>query len=323
MTQGTLCAGLLVLLTASTAAAQTRPAGPSAERQRLVAQAEAALSAGRREEAAQLFSTAATKYQSVRAMVALARLQVGGGDRGAGLMTLKKAQELAPDSEDVLSMFAQASLAAGAMMPAARVLQGLIVMCPTVAQYHYLLGVALMYVGDMANACESLERADRLEPGKAQTLIALGFALNGRKMYPEAKPYLLRGLELEPENIDALAALAESEEGLGELEDAEARVQRVLAKAPRHANANLVKGLLLMQQQKFEDARDALLKTVAAQPNLVRAYYQLSLAYARLGDDANSQKALEQYRQAQRDMEARVVEIRAETGMPSRGGMTR
>jgi len=41
-------------------------------------------------------------------------------------------------------------------------------------------------------------------------------------MYVEAKPYLVRGLEFEPDNLDAVAALAESEEGLGDLERAEA-----------------------------------------------------------------------------------------------------
>jgi tetratricopeptide (TPR) repeat protein len=256
-------------------------------------------------------------------MVTLAKLQAGAGDRGGALQTLQKAQALAPDSEDVLSLSAQGFLATGAVVPAASVLQGLTRICPGVGQYHYMRGVALMLGADMVDAYDSLVRADQLEPGRPQTLIALGLALNFRKMYTDAKPYLLRGLELEPENVDALAALAEAEEGLGELEQAEARVRRVLTKAPGHANGNLVLGLLLMQQEKYAEARDAFLKTAEAQPNLPRAYYQLSLAYARLGDDANSRKAIEQYRQAQRDTEARVIQIRTETGMPSRGGMSR
>jgi tetratricopeptide (TPR) repeat protein len=223
----------------------------------------------------------------------------------------------------VLFMSAQVSLAAGAVIPGAWVLQNLTHMCPSVAQYHYLLGVALMLAGDMVDAYESLQRADQLEPGRPQTLIALGLALNSRKMYSDAKPYLQRGLELEPDNVDALAALAESEVGVGETEQAGARVQRVLAKVPAHAAGNLVLGLVLMQQGKLAEARDAFLRSVAAQPNLSRAYYQLSLAYARLGDDAASAQALEQYRKAQRDIEEGVQRIRTETGMPGRGGMAR
>jgi tetratricopeptide (TPR) repeat protein len=315
-----LAAGAALLLLVVATAAADQPAGQASERERLLSQADAALAAGRRDEATQLFATAATKHESVRAMLQLAKLQAGAGDRAGSLKTLQKARSLAPNSEEVLSTFAQVSLGAGAVMPAASVLRNLTHMCPTVAQYHYLLGVALMLAGDMPDAHDALLRADQLEPGKAQTLVALGLALNSRKMYADAKPYLLRGLELEPENIDAMAALAESEEGVGEMDQADAHVQRVLSKAPNHANANLVLGLLLMQRNAFAEARDALLKSVAAQPNLARAYYQLSLAYARLGDDASSAKALEQYRQAQRDIEVRVDQIRTETGMPSRGG---
>jgi len=72
-------------------------------------------------------------------MVQLARLQAGAGDRGAALQTLRRARGLAPNSEDVLSAFAQVSLAAGAVTPAAVVLQNLTRMCPSVPQYHYLL----------------------------------------------------------------------------------------------------------------------------------------------------------------------------------------
>ena len=51
--------------------------------------------------------------------------------------------------------------------------------------------------------------------------MALGLAFNSQKLYAEAKPPLLRSLEIEPDDLEALAALAESEEGLGELEAAE------------------------------------------------------------------------------------------------------
>jgi len=315
--------GAAILLVAATASAQARKSDPATERQRLLAQAEAMLSAGQRDDAYRLFSTVATRYASVRAMLSVARIQASAGDRGASLETLQRARALAPNSEDVLSAFAQVSLAAGAVMQAAVVLQDLTHMCPSVAQYHYLLGVALMLAGAMVDAHEALLRADQLEPGKAQTQIAIGLALNSRKMYTEARPYLVRGLELEPENVDAMAALAEAEQGVGETEQADARVQRVLSKAPAHANGNFVLGLLLMQRAQYAEARDALLKSVKAQPNLSRAYYQLSLAYARLGDEANSQKALEQYRQAQKEIEERVAQIRTETGMPGRGGMAR
>ena len=63
-----------------------------------------------------------------------------------------------------------------------------------------------------------LKEAERLEPNEPPILVALGTALNERKLYAEAKPPLLRALSLAPDNVEAMAALAEAEEGLGELQ---------------------------------------------------------------------------------------------------------
>ena len=83
-----------------------------------------------------------------------------------------------------------------------------------------------MQAGDFVAATDSLEQANRLEPNKALTLIALGLGYNSRKLYAEARSYLQRGIELEPDSRDAVAALAESEEGLGELDAAEAHARQ-------------------------------------------------------------------------------------------------
>lgn len=301
------------------------PGGPgaSADLQRVLDRAAAELEAGRRPEAAALFAEAADRHQSVRALLQLARLQAGAGDRAAAIRSLQKASALAPNAEEVLSGFAQVSLAAGAVTPAAVALQSLTRMCPSVAQYHYLLGVALMLAGDMVEAHESLLRADGIEPGKAATLVAIGLALNSRKMFGEARPYLTRGLELEPDNLDAVAALAETEEGLGDLDRAEALASRVLARSADHANANLVTGLVHMQRGRYAQARESFARTAAAQPNLPKAFYQLSLACARLGDEAGAARYQDLYRESLKRMEDRVNEIRTETGLSGSGGMRR
>ena len=109
-----------------------------------------------------------------------------------GLAALAKARDLAPNSEDVLSAYAQLSLAVKRPMPAVLALEALTRMCPSVAQYHYLLGVGLMAIGDMPAAVAALSEADRLEPERAVTLLALGLALNNRKEYADARSVLRR-----------------------------------------------------------------------------------------------------------------------------------
>jgi tetratricopeptide (TPR) repeat protein len=306
-----------LLLTGPAASSQTRQppapprtAKPAVSQATLIADGSAALAAGRRADAKQLFKEAADRFQSVAALLQLARVQSGEGDAPGALDSLQKARGLAQNSEEVLSALAQVALAARLAGPAAGALEALTRMCPEVAQYQYLLGVSLMTAGDAVRATEALEAADRLEPGRALTLAALGLALNSRKQFADAKAALTRSLELDPDRIEALAALAESEASLGDLTAAESHAQRALDAAPADATAHLVIGMVRLQQSRYEDARDALVKAAAADPLSPKADYQLSLVYARLGDTANADRSLESYRRKLADMNDRIKAMR-------------
>ena len=239
-----------------------------------------------------------------------ARGQVQSGNPAAAVDSLRRARALAPNSEEVLAALAQVALSARMPLVAITTLDALTRICPSVSQYHYLLGVALMEAGDMAAAIESLQQADRLEPERALTLLALGLASNSRKHYDEAKGALRHALDLDPENLDGLAALAEAEAGAGDLVGAEADARRVLARSPAHGGANLVMGLVHMKRERYAEARDALNAAIAAAPDSAAAYYQLSLAYARLGDEANARKHVELYQQKLRESEERIKALR-------------
>ena len=278
--------------------------GPT--RDALIQKASAALAAGNRAEGKEMLRTASERFQSVQALLMLARVQSGEGDAAGALDTLQKARALAPNAEDVLNAQAQVSLAARMPVPAIRTLESLVRMCPSVAQYRYLLGVGLMTVGDSLSAIGSLAKADALDPDRPQTLTALGLAYNNQKLYPDAKPRLMRSLELDPDSTEALAALAEAEASLGDIADAESHAGRAIAKVPAHATANLVMGMVRMAQQRYAEARDALLTAVATDPHSPKPEYQLSLVYARLGDAATAQRHVELYQQKLRDMEQSV-----------------
>jgi tetratricopeptide (TPR) repeat protein len=252
-----------------------------------------------------------TTTGSVRELLQTARRQSESGDATGALESLRRARALAPNSEDVLSAFAQVALAARMLGSAIATLDSLTRMCPTVAQYRYLLGVGLMEAGDMPAAVQSLDQANRIEPDRPRTLLALALALNSRKQYAEAKIAVLKSLELDPENADALATLAEAEAGTGDVRQAEEHARRVLARSATHGTANLVMGIVLMQQERYTGARAALENAIAANPASAAAYYQLSLAYARLGDDARAQRYVEMYQQKLRETEERIKALRS------------
>jgi tetratricopeptide (TPR) repeat protein len=257
-----------------------------------------------------LAHAAGAQEASVQSLMQLARQQSSAGQTTLALDTLRRARDLAPNSEEVLSAYARTALAARSPVPAIDVLEPLTRMCADVADYHYLLGVALLQAGDPVSATDPLRAAERLEPHRALTSIALGLVYNERKLFTEAKPFLLRGLELQPDSLEAVAALAEAEEGLDNLDAAETHARKVLALASTNAPAQIVLGTVFMKRGRFAEARDALVAAVSADPGLQKAHYQLSLVYARLGDEASSKKHVELYQRALREREERLKALR-------------
>lgn len=249
---------------------------------------------------------------SVRTLLQQARSQTASGNTAAALALLTDARALAPNAEEVLSAYAQVALAARLPVQAIGVLDPLTRICRDVAQYHYLLGVAYLQVGGMEQAVDALREADRIEPGRTMTLVALGLGLNNRKQHADAEPFLRRALAAEPENADVLAALAETEEALGDSAQAEAHALRALTTAPDHATAHVVIGMIRLKQARYSEARDALLRAIAVQPDMARAHYQVSLAFARLGDDASAAAHVQIYQQKLREMEAALKKVRGQ-----------
>ena len=281
--------------------------------------ADEAFAAKRLDEARALYAGIAERQASVRALLGLARTQTQRGEPQRALETLRRALVLAPNSEEVLSAYARVALAARAPVTAILTLEPLARVLPSVMEYHYLLGVALMQAGDMPSAVFALQDALALEPNRAVTLVALGLAFNSQKLYTEAKAPLLRSLEIEPDNLEGLAALAEAEDGVDDLVSAETHAERVLARQPGNSIANVVMGLVRMKQERFADARSFLERAIAADPLLGRAHYQLSLACARLGDTAGQEKHLALYRSVQQEVAARLAELRGAGARTSAG----
>jgi tetratricopeptide (TPR) repeat protein len=300
---------LWIALAGANAQARTAPASTSPIDQAITAATELRR-AGRIDEGDTRLAEAATRLNSARGWIELARSQAGRRDFPAALRSLERARALAPNSEEIASAYAQVALNQRQYAPAIRALEPLVAMCPTVAQYRYMLGVAYLQLGDDADAVTALEHAQRIEPDRPPTLLALGLALSQGKRYKDAVPLLQRAMTLAPDNVDVVAALAEAELGAGDTTRAMSDATRALAQSPGHGTANLVMGMLLLDSNRAAESRAALEKAVAASPDSPKAHYQLSLACARLGDHASADAERAAYQRALREAEARVKALR-------------
>ena len=277
---------------------------PPADRKATLQLAQSELAAGRRTEAKRLLAAAADRFGSVEALLQLSRLQSEDGDAAGALDSLRKARAAAPNSEECS---AHRASVAGRGRPGARNPR------PRFADAHLSnRGTTSLPArgrvdarGRHASGGRGAARAERLEPNRPLTLLALGIALNAGQLYADAKPFLTRSVALEPEDVNVVAALAEAEQGLGELDAAAAHAQRALSKAPNHATANLVTGLIAMDQARYPEARAALERAVAADPQSPRAHYQLSLACAGWGTRRPRRRRMKKYKETLRNLEGR------------------
>ena len=280
----------------------------------LITRAGEALNRADRAEAKRLLTEAGERGHSVRALMQLARLYAEEGNATGAAGALRSALALAPNSEDVLASFAELSLTVHAPVQAILTLESLTRLCPSEPRYAYQLGVGLMMAGDMPAATDALRKANTLDPDRPLTLLALGLAYNHQKLYTDARALLRRALDLDPESLETLAALSEAEAGTGDLASAERDATRALSRAGSNATANLVIGMVRMSQQRYPEARDALLAAATADPKSAKPEYQLSLVFSRLGDQAAADQHLAQYREKLRALEAAVEALHKHSG---------
>ncbi|MEM7356243.1 MAG: tetratricopeptide repeat protein, partial [Acidobacteriota bacterium] len=249
---------------------------------------------------------------SPSAELALARVALSEGEIKRALDHSRRALDAAPSSESLLRFFATVALDAGLTSVAAPSVETLARMDPASGEYAFMVGRVWIQLGKTGEASEALLRAIELDPDLLPARRELALAFGAESRFEASKQHLelfLGALEDPWRDLDAQAALAEAEQRLGDSTAAEARAQQVLEKAPGHARARLVLGLVLADRGEFERARSELEQAVAVDPKLAQAHYRLSFACTRLGDRECAERHLKLYRRALGGAEAEVVQM--------------
>jgi tetratricopeptide (TPR) repeat protein len=163
---------------------------------------------------------------------------------------------------------------------------------PAQAQAHANKGLQFIKVGDLRNAEAELRLAVETDPQNAVYLGSLGAVLGMERKLEESNTYLLRALQLHPDDSASRRNLASNQYQLGQLQAAKANLQKVLKTVPDDKAAILLLGMVSEESKDYAAA----VKWLTAAPDQVHrrpeAVVALGRAYYNTGEKEKARETL-------------------------------
>ncbi len=165
---------------------------------RSLAAAEAALKAGKRDEAQRLYATTTQKRVALEAEPRLAAIAHALGLADAAVEHMRRASQARPGDAALLGNLGALLNTAGKLEEARSCLERAIVLKPDFVSAHYNLGIVLGRTGDPNAAARAYERAIQLDPRHAGAHLNLANLLSEAKVYGDAVKHYRLSLAARP-----------------------------------------------------------------------------------------------------------------------------
>ncbi|RPI23909.1 MAG: tetratricopeptide repeat protein [Acidobacteria bacterium] len=242
---------------------------------------------------------------SVGILRILSGIALKRGDKQAAWDYIAEARRAAPQSPDVLFQFAQVSLVNYFTAEAVTSMRLVVLMEPDNPEYVLALGNALMDNQDYREAVPVFTKYLELKPGDAGGELMLGEALRGSGQDEQARVHLEKAIAINPGVAEPYYHLGMLAFTAAEDQRAEQLFMETLNRKADHGPACLALGRLHLRRREPQKAVEWLEKArafVASDPNVP---FQLSRAYAALGEKAKAQQALAVYARLNAEREKR------------------
>ncbi|HWN98671.1 MAG TPA: tetratricopeptide repeat protein [Blastocatellia bacterium] len=184
---------------------------------------------------------------------------------------------------------------------------------------HYNAGLALIDGGRYAEAHDWLDRAAKLKPDEAVVFDALGRASENAGDNAEAEKHFKRALELNPRLLESLNNLGTLYFTRQDYALAEESFVAALKLGPDAAAVRFNLGMCRARQGRYADAASEF-ERVARAGSDAEAYYELALAYEKIGRLDDARRALNDGRRLATDetlagrIDEQLNRMRIETG---------
>ena len=156
---------------------------------------------------------------------------------------------------------------------------------------HYLRGLALHRADRLEEAEEAYRSALEIDGDHPKTLVNLARTLLKSDRPAEALNYAARASETWPENVDAHRTRARALHTMGHAGEALEAYADALAIDPEDSWSLNNSGLILIEDERFEEAVDPLRKACTANESEARFFNNLGIALERSGDLVGAKEA--------------------------------
>jgi tetratricopeptide (TPR) repeat protein len=242
----------------------------------------------------------------ITCLEALAKISIQQKDPEKALAYLIKAKHQQPRNPEILFEFGKACLELDLPDDAIEALQKAASLQPHDDSYSYVLASANVAKKQYANAAKIFQALLAKHPNDPVLNYAMGSLLFLEVKLDEAQVYLRRSVELQSDQVAPYYYLALIAEGKGDNEQAVVTLRDVLHRDPGYGPAYEAMGKILLKQQKYPEAQEALEKAVRLNPDSVKAHYQLGILLGRTGKQVDANKEFEIVRQLNAESEKRL-----------------
>lgn len=204
---------------------------------------------------------------------------------------LNEALKISPNFPQATLLSAELKIRKNTPAAAVDLLTPLVKQYPQIPQAHYLLATAYLAQSQRDRALAEYRQMSELFPKDPQPPFLTGALLLGQQQNAEARQQFEKSVAISADFLPAVEALANLDLTDKNYASALERVQKVVDKNPKQAQAFALRGKIYLAQRDFAHAEPDLEKAIELDPNLEPAYLLLTQLY--LGSNRQDQ-ALDQ-----------------------------
>ncbi|MBS1841991.1 MAG: tetratricopeptide repeat protein [Acidobacteria bacterium] len=240
----------------------------------------------------------ARKPGSVEALIAAGKVAAQQTNWDASAEAFSRADSLAPGRPDVLYGLVTAQLRTNQPQSALANAQKLRKLAPDDLRITYLLTLASFGAKEFDDAKKFAVQVLAVHPeDREMNLVLADIALNDEHNLPAAREHAKAVLSLNSDDPSGLYYLGMIQKLDGDLKGAIQLLTKSVAGNPKSADAQAALGALCLQAGDLLHAVPALEQAIQLAPDESQNYYQLALAYTRVGAPDKAKVQLEKYRQ--------------------------